>query len=222
MNKEFFDLQRFAEDGEAPAEPTGGDPNPGGDQAGDGGQPEGHKLPAVDTALGGGTEPAVPESYDFSGSLKEVFGDGATLDDAVSGEFTQLLKGLNATQEQAAAMATFGMKYAQNVGNAIVEAVQNDYVKEVHGWGEAAKQELGGQYQETLAKACTTRNYLEQKVPGFTQMLSLTGAGNHVAMIKALAALSDLVAEDPGHGNGPAGSGGTAQLYDKTNFEKYR
>ena len=196
--------------------------NPGGDQAGDGGQPEGHKLPAVDTALGGGTEPAVPESYDFSGSLKEVFGDGATLDDAVSGEFTQLLKGLNATQEQAAAMATFGMKYAQNVGNAIVEAVQNDYVKEVQGWGEAAKQELGGQYQETLAKACTTRNYLEQKELALrADKASLTGS-NHVAMIKALAALSDLVAEDPGHGNGPAGSGGTAQLYDKTNFEKYR
>lgn len=222
MNKEFFDLQRFAEDGGASAEPTGGDPNPGGDQAGDGGQPEGHKLPAVDTALGGGTEPAVPESYDFSGSLKEVFGDDATLDDAVSGEFTELLKGLNATQEQAAAMATFGMKYAQNVGNAIVEAVQNEYVAEVQGWGEAAKQELGGQYEETLAKACTTRNYLEQKVPGFTKMLSLTGSGNHVAMIKAMAVLSDLVAEDPGRGSASGGSGGTAQLYEKTNFDKYK
>ena len=197
-----FDLQRFAE------------------------------APAVDTTLGG-TEPApaetdpapaantAPKTYDYSGALHEIFGDNAEMDDNVSTQLTDLLHGLGATQDQAAAAARFGMTYARDAAQAAAQQVQDDYVQEIKGWGETARQELGGKFDETVAAACTTRNYLEQKVPGFTKMLNQTGAGNHVAMIKAMALMASLVGEDPGHNAGGAGGIGGGSLYDHTDFSKY-
>ncbi len=103
-----IDLQRFAD--------TGGADSGAGGQAG---------LPAVDTVLGGtegttqtgtgdtGTADAgtsdngtgnagtgAPDTYDFSGVLQEVFGDGADLDADISSQFTDILHGLNATRNR--------------------------------------------------------------------------------------------------------------------------
>lgn len=166
MSDFVFDLQRFAD--------TGGADSGAGDQAG---------LPAVDTVLGGtegttqtGTEDTgtsdngtgnagtgAPETYDFSGVLQEVFGDGADLDADISSQFTDILHGLNATQEQAAAAAKFGMEYAKSTAQAVAEGIREQDRQEVIGWGDAARKELGGKFDETVTQACTTRNYLEQK-----------------------------------------------------------
>lgn len=223
MSDFVFDLQRFAD--------TGGADSGAGDQAG---------LPAVDTVLGGtegttqtetedtgtsdnGTGNAgtgAPETYDFSSALQDVFGDGAELDTDISGKFTDILHGLNATQEQAAAAAKFGMEYAKSTAQAVAEQIREQDRQEVIGWGNAARKELGGKFDETVTQACTTRNYLEQKIPGFTAMLNQTGAGNHVAMIKAMAMIAPLVGEDPGH-NDTVGAVSGQGIYDHTDFSKY-
>lgn len=195
-------------------------------------------APVVDTTLGGTdqapaetdpapttTDPAptadtAPETYDYSGALHEIFGDNAEMDDNVSTQLTDLLHGLGATQDQAAAAARFGMTYARDAAQAAAQQVQDDYVQEIKSWGDTARQELGGKFDATVAAACTTRNYLEQKVPGFTKMLNQTGAGNHVAMIKAMALMASLVGEDTGHSGSNAGGAG-GSLYDHTDFSKY-
>ena len=143
------------------------------------------------------------------------------MDDNVSTQLTDILHGLGATQDQAAAAARFGMTYARDAAQAAAQQVQDDYVQEIKSWGDTARQELGGKFDETVAAACTTRNYLEQKVPGFTKMLNQTGAGNHVAMIKAMALMASLVGEDTGHSGSNAGGAGGGSLYDHTDFSKY-
>lgn len=203
-----FDLQRFAE---APVVDT----TLGGSEAA---PAAGETEPTTEPAAGAKT---APETYDYSGALHEIFGDNAEMDDNVSTQLTDLLHGLGATQDQAAAAARFGMTYARDAAQAAAQQVQDDYVQEIKGWGDTARQELGGKFDETVAAACTTRNYLEQKVPGFTKMLNQTGAGNHVAMIKAMALMASLVGEDPGHSGSNAGGAGGGSLYDHTDFSKY-
>lgn len=218
-----LNLQLFADGGDA-----GGTPPDGGTQPQDAGgtPPEGGAPGHPDTGsslLGGdqgGTEPnTAPESYDFSGALTDVFGEGSELDETVSGKFSELLQGVHANQEQAAAMAKFGLEFGRDIGQAVAKQIQEGYVEEVRGWGEAAKKELGGDYESTLAKGVQAVNYIETKVPGFTKMLNITGAGNHVAMIKALSLLNGLLGEDTGH-NGSSGTPGGG-IYDNTDWAKY-
>lgn len=85
-----FDLQRFAE---APAVDTtlgGMEPAPA----------ETDPAPTTDPAPAANT---APETYDYSGALHEIFGDNAEMDDNVSTQLTDLLHGLGAAQDQAAA-----------------------------------------------------------------------------------------------------------------------
>lgn len=218
-----LNLQLFADGGDA-----GGTPPDGGTQPQDAGgtPPEGGAPNHPDTGsslLGGdqgGPEPnTAPESYDFSGALTDVFGEGSELDETVSGKFSELLQGVHANQEQAAAMAKFGLEFGRDIGQAVAKQIQEGYVEEVRGWGEAAKKELGGDYESTLAKGVQAVNYIETKVPGFTKMLNITGAGNHVAMIKALSLLNGVLGEDSGH-NGSSGTPGGG-IYDNTDWAKY-
>ncbi len=219
-----LNLQLFADGGDAgdtspeggtPPQDTGGTPPEGG--------APGH--PDTGSSLlgnGGDTGDAqnnAPESYDFSGALTDVFGEGSELDETVSGKFSELLQGVHANQEQAAAMAKFGLEFGRDIGQSVAKQIQDGYVEEVRGWGEAAKKELGGDYESTLAKGVQAVNYIETKVPGFTEMLNITGAGNHVAMIKALSLLNGLIGEDTGH-NGSSGTPGGG-IYDNTDWAKY-
>lgn len=214
-----FDLQRFAEGPEsqeaegAQEQSTDASANQEGSDSFIG--------KGTQTALGGDGEsniPQVPESYDFTAVLKET---GLEADEKSTEEFTNLLKGMGATQEQAAGMATYGIKYAQGVAEAVAKNLQEQYVNEVKSWGDAAKEELGGAYQETLGKAATARDCIEQKIPGFTQMLNLTGAGNHIAMIKTMAAFADLIGEDPGKMGGAGTAATSTDMYPHTDFSKY-
>lgn len=214
-----FDLQRFAEGPESQDEAQGA-----ADTTDTSANQEGSDSfisKGTQTALGGdgeSTSPQVPESYDFTAVLKET---GLEADEKSTEEFTNLLKGMGATQEQAAGMATYGIKYAQGVAEAVAKNLQEQYVNEVKSWGDAAKEELGGTYQETLGKAATARDYIEQKIPGFTQMLNLTGAGNHIAMIKTMAAFADLIGEDPGKMGGAGTAATSTDMYPHTDFSKY-
>nr|DAT54759.1 MAG TPA: putative protease [Caudoviricetes sp.] len=219
MEKLIFDLQRFAEGPESQDEAQGA-----ADTTDTSANQEGSDSfigKGTQTALGGdgeSTTPQVPESYDFTAVLKET---GLEADEKSTEEFTNLLKGMGATQEQAAGMATYGIKYAQGVAEAVAKNLQEQYVNEVKSWGDAAKEELGGVYQETLGKAAIARDYIEQKIPGFTQMLNLTGAGNHIAMIKTMAAFADLISEDPGKMGGAGTAATSTDMYPHTDFSKY-
>lgn len=219
MEKLIFDLQRFAEGPESQDEAQGA-----ADTTDTSANQEGSDSfigKGTQTALGGdgeSTTPQVPESYDFTAVLKEA---GLEADEKNTEEFTNLLKGMGATQEQAAGMATYGIQYAQGVAEAVAKNLQEQYVNEVKSWGDAAKEELGGTYQETLGKAATARDYIEQKIPGFTQMLNLTGAGNHIAMIKTMAAFADLIGEDPGKMGGAGTAATSTDMYPHTDFSKY-
>lgn len=214
-----FDLQRFAEGPESQDEAQGA-----ADTTDTSANQEGSDSfigKGTQTALGGDGDsaaPQVPESYDFTAVLKET---GLEADEKSTEEFTNLLKGMGATQEQAAGMATYGIQYAQGVAEAVAKNLQEQYVNEVKSWGDAAKEELGGAYQETLGKAATARDYIEQKIPGFTQMLNLTGAGNHIAMIKTMAAFADLIGEDPGKMGGAGTAAISTDMYPHTDFSKY-
>lgn len=220
MEKLIFDLQRFAEGPESQAEEgatetTTETTDTSADQEGS----DSFIGKGTQTALGGdGETPQVPESYDFTAVLKEA---GLEADEKSTEEFATLLKGMGATQEQAAGMATYGIQYAQGVAEAVAKNLQEQYVNEVKSWGDAAKEELGGAYQETLGKAATARDYIEQKIPGFTQMLNLTGAGNHIAMIKTMAAFADLIGEDPGRMGGAGTAATSTDMYPHTDFSKY-
>jgi len=211
MEKLIFDLQRFAEGPESQTDEAQGAADTTDTSANQEGS-DSFIGKGTQTALGGDGEsvaPQVPESYDFTTVLKEA---GLEADEKSTEEFTNLLKGMGATQEQAAGMATYGIRYAKGVAEAVAKNLQEQYVNEVKSWGDAAKEELGGTYQETLGKAATARDYIEQKIPGFTQMLNLTGAGNHIAMIKTMAAFADLIGEDPGKMGG-AGTAATRYRY---------
>lgn len=221
-----LNLQLFADGGD-----TGGTPPEGGTEPQDTGSTpleDGTAPTHPDTGsslLGGGenqndTQPnTTPESYDFSGALTDVFGEGSELDETVSGKFSELLQGIHANQEQAAALAKFGLEFGRDIGQSVAKQIQDGYVEEVRGWGEAAKKELGGDYESALAKGVQAVNYIETKVPGFTKMLNITGAGNHVAMIKALSLINGVLGEDSGH-NGSSGTPGGG-IYDNTDWAKY-
>ena len=220
MEKLIFDLQRFAEGPESQTDEAQGAADTTDTSANQEGS-DSFIGKGTQTALGGDGEsaaPQVPESYDFAAVLKEA---GLEADEKSTEEFTNLLKGMGATQEQATGMATYGIKYAQGVAEAVAKNLQEQYVNEVKSWGDAAKEELGGAYQETLGKAATARDYIEQKIPGFTQMLNLTGAGNHIAMIKTMAALADLIGEDPGKMGGAGTAATSTDMYPHTDFSKY-
>ena len=161
--------------------------------------------------------PQVPETYDFTQILEEA---GADLDENASKEFSEIMRGMGATQDQAAAMAKYGLGYVQNVASQVAQTMQKQYVQEVQGWGENAKTELAGAYDETVGQGAAVVDYIEGKVPGFKDMLGLTGCGNHVAMIKAMAAIAPLITEDSGQAN-TGSAAGTSNMYPNTDFSKY-
>nr|DAG29448.1 MAG TPA: putative protease [Caudoviricetes sp.] len=179
--------------------------------------------PADDGTLLGGqqTQPnpapaGAPEHYDFSGSLPQ----GAELDESEAGNFGNLCRELNLTNDQANKFAKYGMEYAQRVS----AAMQDARTAEVAGWADTAKQELGNEYDKTVHSAAIGVEAAEKVVPGLREALNSTGAGNRVEFIRAFAMLGDLVREDPTH-DGGAKSAPTdefAKMYPNTNWERYK
>ena len=230
MKKEsVFDLQRFAgdgtdsgSDGAAGATDTPPDADDTGGEGGKGEAPENNAggdggKPGGDTILGGDgkNDPAkpagVPDTYDF----KDVVPEGMGYDEASAAAFGEIAKKAGLSQEQASAIAAYGMQYMQQGADAALKAVYDTQA----AWADEARTQLGGEFDATVAKAAAARDALAAKVPGFTAMLNETGAGNRVEMIRLMAAVGELIGEDGGDRNGSAGT--EKSIYPNTDFKKY-
>jgi len=137
------------------------------------------------------TTPAgAPEAYDFKASIPE----GVELDETITKEFSDIARGMSLTNEQANAIAAYGFKYAQQA----VEAVRNEYTTKVSQWGEAAKAEMGANFNAIMSTAGAGIEAAEKQIPGIRQALNETGAGNRIEVIKLCEMLGKLVQADPG------------------------
>ena len=213
---DLFDLQRFADGdgGDVPADagsnPDTGDTAP--DEAEEVKDTEGGAEGAKsDTILGGKSTPNVPDAYDF----KSIVPEGMTYDEQSAAAFGDVAKKAGLSQEQAAAIASYGMQYMQQGVDAAMKAVQDTQA----GWAQEARDALGGQFDAVVAKAAAGRDALAEKVPGLTQMLNETGAGNRVEMIRLMAAVGELIGEDGGLRGAQAGA--EKSIYPNTDFKKY-
>lgn len=137
------------------------------------------------------TTPAgAPEQYDFKATIPE----GSDVDETITKEFSEIARGMNLTNEQANQMAAYGIKYGQQ----IADAVRNQYQAQVTGWGEQAKAELGANLDRTLTTAGAGIEAAEKQIPGLRQALNETGAGNRIEIIRLCEMLGHLVQADPG------------------------
>ena len=228
MKKEsVFDLQRFAEDntdgggdGAAGATDTPpdaddaggkGDPPADNNMGSDGGKPDGNTILGGDGKNDPTKTAGVPDAYDF----KNIVPDGMDYDEASAAAFGEVAKQAGLTQEQASAIAAYGMQYMQSGVDAAMKAVHDTQA----AWADEARTQLGGQFDATVAKAAAARDVLAAKIPGLTAMLNETGAGNRVEMIRLMAAFGDLIGEDGGDRNGSTGT--EKSIYPNTDFKKY-
>jgi hypothetical protein len=156
-------------------------------------------VDAAETMLGGnGTtteqtpqEPAgAPEQYD----LKATIPEGVEMDEAITKEYSDIARSMNLTNEQANQMAAYGIKYGQQVA----DAVRSQYNAEVKAWGEQAKAEMGANFESTMTTAGAGIEAVEKAVPGIRKALNETGAGNRIEVIRAFEMLGRLVQADPG------------------------
>ena len=213
---ELFDLQRFAEEdgGDVPADAgsnSGADdtaPAEEGEVKDTESSAEGAKN---DTILGGKSTPNVPDAYDF----KSIVPEGMTYDEQSAAAFGDVAKKAGLSQEQATMVASYGMQYMQQVVDAATKAVQDTQAE----WAQEARDTLGGQFDAVVAKAAAGRDALAAKVPGLTQMLNETGAGNRVEMIRLMAAVGELIGEDGGLRSAQAGA--EKSIYPNTDFKRY-
>ena len=213
---DLFDLQRFADGdgGDVPAD--AGSNSDTGDTAPDEAEEtkdtessaEGAKN---DTILGGKSTPNVPDAYDF----KSIVPEGMTYDEQSAAAFGDVAKKAGLSQEQATMVASYGMQYMQQGVDAAMKAVQDTQA----GWAQEARDALGGQFDAVVAKAAAGRDALAEKVPGLTQMLNETGAGNRVEMIRLMAAVGELIGEDGGLRG--AQTGAEKSIYPNTDFKRY-
>ncbi len=211
MDDFTFNLQTFGEEPPAAAPEQTPDTEPSAQQTSE------DTASADKTLLGTESEPSgTPENYDFQKVVEE---SGGTFDNEAASAFAETCKAAGLSQEQADGIAKYGIGLLGNTAKLAAEQAQAEFQKEVTGWGEETKKQLGAEFDHTLGRAAQTRDYIEQKNPGFTEMLNVTGAGNHPAMIKAMAMMADLLGEDPGHNNSSAA--GHKTLYDHTNFKDY-
>ena len=173
---------------------------------------------ATNTMLGGDKpqqqEPApagAPEAYDFTATIPE----GVEIDEALSKGFSDLARGMNLTNEQANQMAKFGFDFGQQVA----QAVTAQYNAEVAQWGDAAKKELGADFDKVMATAGAGIEAVEKVVPNIRQALNETGAGNRIEIIRAMEMLGQLVQADPGktiNAGTPAVNQASKTWYDHT------
>ena len=159
--------------------------------------------------------PTTPEAYDFTQSLPE----GMELDQQAANEFSNIARGMNLTNDQANQLAKYGMSYAQNMAKTLAQ----QQIEEQQAWAEETKKALGAKYNEEISYVGTALNKLEPLVPGLRQALNIGGIGNRVEIVKALAAVGRMVAEDSGHAATDTSAGAShSSRYPNTNFGSYK
>lgn len=163
-----------------------------------------------DTILGGSTDtsgnqepPKGPTVYDFSKAF-----DSGEVDQTIAADFSKLLNGVGATQEQAVEIARFGEKYATDLVTAYETKRQEALVEQYKGYAEHTKEVLGNKYDETVGKAATGVEVVEKAIPNIRELLAENGLGNRVEIIQLFAQIAGMAGEDNNAGGGQP-TGGT-------------
>lgn len=158
------------------------------------------------TILGGGgdtntDQPAESTVYDFSTAF-----DGGEVDQTIADEFSKMLNGVGATQEQALEMAKFGNQYATNLVTAYENQKQEALKAEYKGYADNAREVLGNKFDATVSQAAAGVEAVEKTIPNIREILAENGLGNRVEVIQLFAHIAGMASEDNNAGNGQGGS----------------
>lgn len=156
-----------------------------------------------DTILGGSTDtsgnqepPTEPIVYDFTKAF-----DSGQVDQSIADEFSKMLNGVGATQEQAVELAKFGNKYATDLVTAYETQKQQALAEQYEGYRENAQQVLGNKFDETVAKAGAGVEVVEKSIPNIREILAENGLGNRVELIQLFATIAGMASEDSNTSN---------------------
>ena len=158
------------------------------------------------TILGGGgdtntDQPAEPTVYDFSTAF-----EGGEFDQTIADEFSKMLNGVGATQEQALEMAKFGNQYATNLVTAYENQKQEALKAQYKGYADNAREVLGNKFDTTVSQAAAGVEAVEKTIPNIREILAENGLGNRVEVIQLFAHIAGMASEDNNAGNGQGGS----------------
>ena len=143
------------------------------------------------------TEPAEPTVYDFSTAF-----EGGEVDQTIADEFSKMLNGVGATQEQAVELAKFGSKYATDLVSAYETQKQEALKAQYDGYAETAKETLGVKFDETVSQAAAGVEAVEKTIPNIREILAENGLGNRLEVIQLFAHIANMAGEDNNAGNG--------------------
>lgn len=148
------------------------------------------------------TEPAEPTVYDFTQAF-----EGGEVDQTIADEFSKMLNGVGATQEQAVELAKFGSKYAADLVSAYETQKQQALVEQYKGYAETAKETLGVKFDETVSQAAAGVEAVEKTIPNIREILAENGLGNRLEVIQLFAHIANMAGEDNNAGNNnPSGT----------------
>ena len=158
------------------------------------------------TILGGGgdtntDQPVEPTVYDFSTAF-----EGGEVDQTIADEFSKMLNGVGATQEQALEMAKFGNQYATNLVTAYENQKQEALKAQYKGYADNAREVLGNKFDDTVSQAAAGVEAVEKTIPNIREILAENGLGNRVEVIQLFAHIANMASEDNNAGNGQGGS----------------
>ena len=140
------------------------------------------------------TEPTV---YDFTQAF-----EGGEVDQTIADEFSKMLNGVGATQEQAVELAKFGSKYAADLVSAYETQKQQALDEQYKGYEATAKETLGVKFDETVSQAAAGVEAVEKTIPNIREILAENGLGNRLEVIQLFAHIANMASEDNNAGNG--------------------
>lgn len=146
-------------------------------------------------------QPAEPIVYDFSTAF-----EGGEVDQTIADEFSKMLNGVGATQEQALQMAKFGNQYATNLVMAYENQKQEALNAQYKGYADNAREVLGAKFDTTVSQAAAGVEAVEKTIPNIREILAENGLGNRVEVIQLFAHIAGMASEDNNAGNGQGGS----------------
>lgn len=146
-------------------------------------------------------QPAEPIVYDFSTAF-----EGGEVDQTIADEFSKMLNGVGATQEQALQMAKFGNQYATNLVTAYENQKQEALNAQYKGYADNAREVLGNKFDATVSQAAAGVEAVEKTIPNIREILAENGFGNRVEVIQLFAHIANMASEDNNAGNGQGGS----------------
>lgn len=139
--------------------------------------------------------------YDFSTAF-----EGGEVDQTIADEFSKMLNGVGATQEQALEMAKFGNQYATNLVTAYENQKQEALNAQYKGYADNAREVLGNKFDDTVSQAAAGVEAVEKTIPNIREILAENGLGNRVEVIQLFAHIANMASEDNNAGNGQGGS----------------